>query len=67
MSRPFFVELRVPMSDTLHTGRVELRLFFFACGSARQAFAGPAVYAVKERGQPTLMIVAFLILTSFPA
>ena len=43
-----------------------MQLSFSVSLSVRQTLAGPAVYAVKERGQPALIIVTSK-LTSFPA
>ena len=66
MSRPFLVELRMPMSNTPRRG-VRNYDFPFPCRLARQASAGPAGYAVKERGQPAHRIAVLSKLTSFPA
>jgi hypothetical protein len=55
MSHPFFVELRMPMSNTPRWG-VRNYDFSFPCRLARQASAGPAGYAVKKRGQPARRI-----------
>jgi hypothetical protein len=62
----FLVELRMPIS-TAPTWGYGITALLCSCRLARQASAGPAVYAVKERGQPMVTIDAFLILTSFPA